>query len=192
LVCFEFGVLVDSNYYQLIFIFIVESMKYIAVLLSCLWLLFSCSLYAFSIDDVTDFPYDTGDEDISGADATEIGQIIKEDSIDADSADGDGVVLQIMAAFGIDYTDQTDQTATFYVKEIINWLLAIIGLVALISMLWWFYKMLLAKDSEEWYTSAKKIVSNAALALVIIGISWFLVSWFFSIYSATLSTTNWT
>ena len=167
-------------------------MKYIAVLLSCLWLLFSCSLYAFSIDDVTDFPYDTGDEDISGADATEIGQIIKEDSIDADSADGDGVVLQIMAAFGIDYTDQTDQTATFYVKEIINWLLAIIGLVALISMLWWFYKMLLAKDSEEWYTSAKKIVSNAALALVIIGISWFLVSWFFSIYSATLSTTNWT
>lgn len=192
MVCFEFGVLVDSNYYQLIFIFIVESMKYIAVLLSCLWLLFSCSLYAFSIDDVTDFPYDTGDEDISGADATEIGQIIKEDSIDADSADGDGVVLQIMAAFGIDYTDQTDQTATFYVKEIINWLLAIIGLVALISMLWWFYKMLLAKDSEEWYTSAKKIVSNAALALVIIGISWFLVSWFFSIYSATLSTTNWT
>ena len=98
--------------------------------------MFSCSLYAFSIDDVTDFPYDTGDEDISGADATEIGQIIKEDSIDADSADGDGVVLQIMAAFGIDYTDQTDQTATFYVKEIINWLLAIIGLVALISMLW--------------------------------------------------------
>jgi hypothetical protein len=136
LVYSKFGVLVDSEYYQLILTFVVCCMKYIILLASFLMVLFVPSIHAFSIDDVTDFPYDNGNEDISGAEATEIGQVIKDESIDADGSGGDGILLQIMDAFGINYTDQTDQTATFYIKEIINWLLAIIGLVALISMLW--------------------------------------------------------
>ena len=143
---------------------------------------------AFSFDDIKEFPYAQWENEyINPEDTVDAGQVFKDDSVDPD----DGIVNQLMDAFGINYTDETDQTATFYVKELINWLLAIVGIVALISLLWWFYKMLLTKDSEEWYTSAKKIVMNAAIAITVIWLSWFIVSWFFAIYSATLSTTWW-
>lgn len=140
---------------------------------------------AFSFDDVKEFPYEPWEEYVNTEDTVDAWQVFKDESVNNE----EWIVIQLMDAFGINYTDETDQTATFYIKELINWLLAIVGIVALISLLWWFYKMLLSKDSEEWYTSAKKIVMNAAIAITVIWLSWFIVSWFFAIYSATLSTT---
>ena len=144
------------------------------------------STFSFSFDDIKEFPYEQGEELTNSEDTVDAWQVFKDDSV----TNEEWIVVQIMDAFGINYTDETGQTATFYIKELINWLLAIVGIVALMSLLWWFYKMLLSKDSEEWYTSAKKIVGNAALAIVVIWLSWFIVSRFFAIYTATLSTTG--
>jgi 4-hydroxybenzoate polyprenyltransferase len=35
-------------------------------------------IYGFSIDDVIDYPYDAGNEEITGQDATDVGQVIKD------------------------------------------------------------------------------------------------------------------
>ncbi len=85
------------------------------------------------MEDITDFPYEEGyDASIGGEEAVDAGQVFKDDSV----SDEDGVVIGIMDAFGINYTDETDQTATFYIKELVNWFLVILGIISLIVLLW--------------------------------------------------------
>ncbi|USN54184.1 MAG: hypothetical protein H6765_06355 [Candidatus Peribacteria bacterium] len=64
----------------------------------------------------------------------------------------------------------------------LNYFLAIAGLVALIVLVLGFYKMFTASDNKEGYKEALQYVTRAAIAIVIIGVSWFLVSWFFDIF----------
>ena len=149
-----------------------------------LWLFISCFSFvsigwSFSITDTIEYPFEGVTGDVDGDTATDIGKQFKEISIE----DKQGVVQRIMRAFKIDYIEKSDgQTATYYAKEVLNWLLAILGLVALLMLLFGFYKMFVAKDHEEWFTHAKKIITNALVAIIIIALAWFLVSWFFKIY----------
>lgn len=136
---------------------------------------------AFDIGDVVNdtWLYTEVFDSESGEETIDVGQVLKDKAID----EKDGVLQKTLRAFGIDYTEKDGgQAATYYVKEVLNRVLAILGLVALLMLIFGFYKMFVAKDHEEWFTAAKKIVINAVVAIVIIALAWFLVSWFFTIY----------
>jgi uncharacterized PurR-regulated membrane protein YhhQ (DUF165 family) len=64
----------------------------------------------------------------------------------------------------------------------INYFLMIAGLVATVVLIIWFYRMFAAWDNQEAYKKAMKTVVRAGLAIVVIGVSWFIVSWFFDIF----------
>jgi len=154
------------------------------VLLLSFWNIGPVFATAFGVDDVKDFPFDGGEKNKWGDNATDVGQVLKDEAIEKK----DGVVQKIMKAFGIDYIEKSDgQTATFYVKEVLNRLLAILWLVALLMLLFGFYKMFFSKDHEEGFTAAKKIIMNALVAIVIIALARFLISWFFKIYEVVVT-----
>lgn len=134
----------------------------------------------FNRDDSIKWPYDAGTETNNGNDATDLGKILKDDAVKP----SDSAISKIQKAFQIDYQDTkgVDQTATYFVKNILNWLLAIAGLVALIVLLYGFYQMFVAKDHKTGYEEAFKVVQGAAIAILVIALARFIVSWFFDIY----------
>jgi len=141
----------------------------------CLWVLGFCSLGtigAYTID--TSFPYEKPNK--TWEQAVDIGQVIKDDAIDPT----DSASEKIQQAYKIDLND--DQRATAYLKEVVNWTLAVIGLVALTTVIYGFYRIVLSSDNEEWLKNAKKIIFIALVALVIIGTAWIIVSQFFDIF----------
>lgn len=131
----------------------------------------------FTVKEVINRPYDEK-ADEQGEAAVEFGDVIKEDAIEDDQK----VSEQIQEEFGIAYQNADDQRATFYIKEAINRFLAIAGLVALVVLIYGFYKMFASGDNEEAYSEARKIVIGAVVALLAIGVSRFIVSRFFEIF----------
>ena len=140
------------------------------------WIIGFCSLWwvvAYDIDP--SFPYDVWTWEWWEA-AVNIWKVIKEEAIDPT----DSASEQIQVAYKIDLDD--DQRATAYIKEVINRTLAVIGLMALTTLIYGFYRMILTTDNEEWYKNARKIIVTAIIALVIIGTAWIIVSQFFDIF----------
>jgi hypothetical protein len=72
--------------------------------------------------------------------------------------------------------------ATDYIKWIMNIALGLVSFVSLILVIYAFYLIFFDKG-EEGVKKAKKILTGVAIALVIIGLSRLIVSFFFSIYT---------
>ena len=143
-------------------------------------LFFVSTCFALLIDEVgKDFPIWDGKAWV-GPDSVDIWLIIKEDAIDPKTSASEG----IQEGLWIAYENADDQRATFYIKEVINWFLAIVWLIALIVLVYWFYKMFFAQSGEESFTEALEIVKWAAIALFVIWLSWFIVSMLFDIFFA--------
>lgn len=67
------------------------------------------------------------------------------------------------------------------IRNTINWVLRILATVALVICMYAWFKMLTSWGDSKWYDSGVNILKNAALWLVIIGLSWLIVSaiiWF--------------
>ena len=147
------------------------------------WLISLCfawSCFASEIGNAwKDFPLWPGEAG-QGADSVDLGKVIKEDAIDPE----DSASEKIQKELGVDYQNADNQRATFYIKQVINRFLAVIWLIALIVLIYWFYKMFFASDGEESFGEALKIVKWAALALFVIWLSWFIVSMIFDIFYA--------
>jgi hypothetical protein len=126
-----------------------------------------------------EFPLWDGKE-CYGADCVDLGKKIKEDAIDPDTS----ISEKIQKDLWVDYQNADNQRATFYIKQVINRFLAIIWLIALIVLVYWFYKIFFASDGEESFGEALKIVKWAAIALFVIWLSWFIVSMLFDIFFA--------
>ena len=62
------------------------------------------------------------------------------------------------------------------VKSFINWTLGLLGLVALVIALYWWFMMVTARDKEEQYTKWRTILKNALIWIVIIGAAWLILS----------------
>lgn len=114
------------------------------------------------------------------ADSVDLWQIIKDDAIDPEDSASELIQKDLWVA----YQDAENQRATFYIKQVINRFLAIIWLIALIVLVYWFYKIFFASDGEESFGEALKIVKWAAIALFVIWLSWFIVSMLFDIFFA--------
>lgn len=134
------------------------------------------SVFAFNFENTTKRPYDEK-ADEQGEAAVDYGEIVKEDTLDGDTASE-----QIQDEFGIAYDAPDEQRATFYIKEALNRFLAITWLVALAVLLYGFYKMFASGDNEEAMGDARKIVIGATIALLAIGVSRFIISRFFEIF----------
>lgn len=147
-----------------------------------IWLfLWGWSVFASAIGDAgATFPLWDGTEAANTEDAIDFGQLIKDDAIDPT----DSASEKIQTELGIAYAQAENQRATFYIQELINRFLAIVGLVSLIVLVYWFYKMFVAKDNAEAFQEALSIVKWAIIALIVIWVSWYVVSIIFDLFFA--------
>lgn len=74
------------------------------------------------------------------------------------------------------------------VKTAINWVLWLLALIALIIALWAWFQMLTAAGDDNKYKNWFKMLRQAAIGLIMIGISWLLVSFIFWV----INTVTWT
>lgn len=72
------------------------------------------------------------------------------------------------------------------IKNGINWLLGLLGLIALIVLLWGGFQMVTAAGDDGKYKAGFKILKQAGIGLLFIGLAWLFVSLiFFVIQSIT-------
>ncbi|EKD24877.1 MAG: hypothetical protein ACD_80C00145G0011 [uncultured bacterium (gcode 4)] len=65
------------------------------------------------------------------------------------------------------------------IKTFINWALGMLALVALVILLMWGFQMVTAAGDDAKYKKGFKILQQAAVGLVFIGVSWMMVSLIF-------------
>jgi len=124
-----------------------------------------------------DFFYNVWQEAINQNQATEdVGTVIGEDSTDSES-----LMVKLLWVFGLDgFITGSDTGATNYITYIINIALGLWAFIALAVIIYGFYLMFFS-DQEEWFAKAKEILKWASIALFIIGLSWFIISFLFSV-----------
>ncbi|UFX83510.1 pilin [Candidatus Absconditicoccus praedator] len=67
------------------------------------------------------------------------------------------------------------------VRNFVNWVLGIMALIALIILLWGGFLMVTAAGDEEKYNKGFKILKQAAIGLIMMGVAWFIVSIIFTV-----------
>lgn len=109
---------------------------------------------------------------------TELGNEIARHSVD----NSESILNRLINLFRLSdnewYQSGTSKTI-YYVKWIVNMALALVSFISLVFIIYWFYLMFFSKD-EEWFSKAKKILKGVLIALVIMWLSWLIVSFFFS------------
>lgn len=65
------------------------------------------------------------------------------------------------------------------VKNGINWLLGLLGLIALIVLLWGGFQMVTAAGDDKKYAAGFTILKQSGIGLVFIGLAWLFVSLIF-------------
>ena len=111
---------------------------------------------------------------------TTIHTIIQDDVVQAN----DGVLKKILRVLNLDqFTTLSDSSALEFVKYILNIALGLVSFIAVVVVIYGFVQVIFAKD-EEGVTKARKTVQGAAIAIGIIAVSWFIVSFLFSLYES--------
>ena len=109
---------------------------------------------------------------------TEFHTIIQDDIVEAN----DGVLKKILRVFKLeDYIKKSDASALEFIKEILNIALGLVSFIALVVVIYGFVKIIFAKD-DEGITEARKTVQGAAIAIAIIAVSRFIVTFLFDLY----------
>ena len=65
------------------------------------------------------------------------------------------------------------------VKNFINFVLWLLGLITLILLLWWGFNMVTAAGDDKKFGDGMKILKNAGIGLAFIALSWMMVSMIF-------------
>ena len=73
------------------------------------------------------------------------------------------------------------------IKQFINYALGLLGLIALVVLLWGGYKMVTSGGQEDAYKEGLKILKNAAIGIAFIAVSWFLVQFIFRVLGLVTS-----
>ncbi len=79
-------------------------------------------------------------------------------------------------------TDKWDSVIDV-IKNVINYALWFLGLIALIMLLRWWFKIVTAWGDENAHQEGTKVLKNAAIGIAFIGIAWFLVTFIFYVFS---------
>ena len=120
-------------------------------------------------------------ENLNDEQKTDLAKILKDDSINTND---NTLLYKIRKYFRLTGTESYDQDkpATGYITMIMNMALWLTSFISLVLVIFAFYLMFFQKQ-EEGFAKAKKILIWVAIALVIMWLSWVIVSFFFEIYS---------
>jgi len=119
------------------------------------------------------------DEASSVWNETDIWKIIKTDTVNQN----DSALNKLLKLFKLSEADRywttwENSKAIYYAKMIINLLLSLVSIIALIMLIYAFYLMFFSKQ-ESGMTKAKQILKWVAIAITIMWLSWFIVSFIF-------------
>ncbi len=67
------------------------------------------------------------------------------------------------------------------IQNAVNWILALLGFIALLVLLWGGFQMVTAAGEDSKYKNGFKILKQAGIGLILIGGSWFVISIIFYI-----------
>lgn len=114
---------------------------------------------------------------------TSINHVLKNDIVESN----DGFVKRTLRLFNLEqFTTFSDASALEFATYIINIALGLITFIAVVIIIYGFAQIFFSKD-DEGLSKAKKIVQNAAIAIAIIAVSWFIVTFLFNIYEQFIS-----
>lgn len=160
-----------------------KSLKRIILATLCIWafsLMFSASFsQEFFYDQVS-----TTSDNIE--DQLDIAKTIKSDSLD----ESNSILWNITTLLNINTYKDEARPALAYVQMLINLVLGLVSFVALIMVIFAFYQILFNKG-EEGVTKAKKILSWVGIALLVMWLSWIIVSSFLLFFSTQTNTNLW-
>ena len=143
----------------------------------------------FSVNANYDFPYESTDNPPVWSEyETDIWKIIKQDNVEQE----DSALNKLLALFKLSNQPRYEawtSKAIYYAKMIVNLMLSLVSFIALIMVIYAFYMIFFLKD-ETGVTKAKQILKWVAIALIIMGLSWFIVSMIFWIQSNSANNTN--
>ncbi len=142
-------------------------------------------LCVFSIQwaGAQDFYYDYNPWNPS-TENTNIGEIIKDDAVTPQSS----ILYRLRQAFKLTgWIYEEDKTALAYIKMVVNIMLGLVGFIALILVIYAFYLMFFS-EQEEGLTKAKKILKGVWIAITIMFLSYFIVSFIYFVYGTAAGT----
>jgi len=78
-----------------------------------------------------------------------------------------------------------------FVQNWVNWVLGILWLITVVILIWWGFLMVTAAGDDTKYKKGFTIVKQASIWLILIGVSWLIVSLIFSfVWSTADNATN--
>ena len=81
-----------------------------------------------------------------------------------------------------------------FVQNAVNWILWVLWLIAVIILIWWGFQMVTAAGDDGKYKKWFTIVKQATIGLILIWVSWLIISLIFSFVWSTAdnATSTWT
>jgi len=133
-----------------------------------------------------DFPYDVSTDGNVVKDfddeSLDIWAVVTQDAVNPDNS----LLQRLLSVFKLKwsnwYNNDWDMKAFAYVKMIVNFMLALVSLIALILTIYGFYLMFFS-GQDEWLKKAKKILTWVAIAMAIMWLSRFIISFLFWVYN---------
>jgi hypothetical protein len=101
--------------------------------------------------------------------------------------------IQAVSGVGVLGTEKEQEDKLLHIiKNAINWVLGILGLIALVLCLYAGFQMTTAMEDTKKFDTGKTIMKHAGIGLAIIALSWMIVSiifWFIDKSTNTVVTT---
>ncbi len=100
------------------------------------------------------------------------------------SKDNDGIINSFLDIFRTNYyswSSLENDGLVGYITVLLNIAMALASLIALIVLIKWFYVLYGAGDSSEAMEKWKENIVWATIALMVMGLSWYILSWIFGV-----------
>ena len=121
------------------------------------------------------FPYTDGN--YTANPTTDVGQVLKQ------ANQGGSIIENMLDLFGINYS--WPDKAISYVQILINYILALVGFIAVLLLIYSFYMIFFGK-SDDAIAKARKTIIWTSIAIVVIAASAYIVNLLFYLYSRGL------
>lgn len=135
------------------------------------------NLWWWLLKSDSSFPYNSENSNYSKSDTTDSQKLLEW---------SDNLIQKQMDSFWLSDYKNTEWAGLVFVKKIINFLLALLWVIATIIIIYWFYLMVVPwGKSDEQLKNAKKYIKISVIAIVMIWLSRLIVQFIFNIYSIT-------
>lgn len=148
------------------------------------WLFFVLISVSFLwVQAQEDFPYDIDMTNTTPTDTLDIWDIVKTDAIQPSNS----ILNRLFWILWLQWSTYTqwDKKAEYYVKMILNMVLWLVSFISFVIIIYSFYLIFFVKQ-EEWVAKARKMLIGVFIALVIMWLSWLIVSLIFNIYQTKI------